>query len=125
MTNKKKHISYEERFAIEKLINAGYPVREISRILDRGISTIHTEITDNSTQGKYVALEAQSRSILLQRNKKLRHNKIIKNPKLKKAVEELLLEGLSPEKVSEFISKKRSLPNISPKSIRKFLRQKA
>jgi len=59
-----KHLSREERGAIEKLLKAGFGIREIARLLNRNASTISREVkrgtkqqkrTDLSTFEKYFA----------------------------------------------------------------------
>jgi len=47
-----KHLSQEERGAIEKLLEAGHGIREIARLLNRNASTISREVKRGTTQQK-------------------------------------------------------------------------
>jgi len=47
-----KHLSQEERGAIEKLLEAGHGIREIAKILNRNPSTISREARRGTTQQK-------------------------------------------------------------------------
>ncbi|TSC70536.1 MAG: hypothetical protein CEO12_257 [Parcubacteria group bacterium Gr01-1014_46] len=123
MKNKKKHLQKEERFFIEKMIKTNKSLAYISKLLDRGISTISEEVSRNGGRDSYNSNKAQFEANKRQSSKKLNSNKIIKNNKLKKQVDRYLSEGLSPEAVSKMLKNKKTSDSPSPKSVRKYLRQ--
>ena len=47
LKNKKKHLSDNERFCIEKMLKAGETITKIAKTLERGLSTISEEIKAN------------------------------------------------------------------------------
>jgi len=47
-----KHLSHEERGAIEKLLKAGHEIREIAKLLNGNTSTISREVKRGTTQQK-------------------------------------------------------------------------
>ena len=55
---KYKHLSYEERFTIEKLFRADVVIREIADFLDRSPNTISRELRKNVVKGVYDATKA-------------------------------------------------------------------
>lgn len=54
-----KHLSFEERFVIEKLCTNQIPIREIAKFLGRTPNTISNEIKKNQVKGIYDAKKAQ------------------------------------------------------------------
>lgn len=56
---KYKHLRFEERFVIERLLSKKIPIREISRFLGRSPNTISREIQQNQVKGIYDAKKAQ------------------------------------------------------------------
>ncbi|MCB9814053.1 helix-turn-helix domain-containing protein [Candidatus Nomurabacteria bacterium] len=54
-----RHIQFEERFVIEKLLNAGSLIREIAIFLKRSPNTISQELKKNRVNGVYDAKQAQ------------------------------------------------------------------
>ena len=123
MTNKKEHLSYEERFCIEKMLGVGNSIGVISHTLGRGLSTISQEISNNGGKRNYKALNAQNRSDNKQRGKKYDSNKIINSLKLRKFVDKQLKMGLSAEAVAAFLKQQVKLEYASSKSIRKYIKQ--
>ncbi|MFZ2694031.1 MAG: helix-turn-helix domain-containing protein [Minisyncoccia bacterium] len=122
MKNKKKHISKEERFFIEKMLKTGTSLSSIAEILDRGLATISEEVNRNGGKDKYSSQTSQDRADSLQDRKKEHSNKLLRNKALKKFVDKNLLEGLSPEMISNLSRKKSSPEYVSSKSIRKYLK---
>lgn len=57
--NKYKHLSFEERFTIEKLWSADIGVRRIAEFLGRSPNTISRELSRNMVKGMYSAKKAQ------------------------------------------------------------------
>jgi len=56
------HLSFEERFAIEKLYSAGSRVREIAKFLGRSANTVSREIKKHSVNGAYDAVKAKQKA---------------------------------------------------------------
>lgn len=121
MANKKSHLTYEEKFCIEKMLRAGNRINHIARALDRGASTISQEIARNGGKGEYKALEAEKRAKTSQNNKKLNSKKISNNNDLQKFVTEHTEKGCSPETIAKMLRKQSEIPYASGKSIRKYL----
>ncbi|MEQ1500068.1 MAG: helix-turn-helix domain-containing protein [Parcubacteria group bacterium] len=124
MSNKKKHLSFEERFLIEKMLSKKHDLLSISNTLDRSISTISLEIRKNGGVGLYSASEAQNRASVLQRKKKSAFNKVMRDPSLEKFVVIKLKENLSPEHISILSKSEQGVSYVSPKSIRKYIKSK-
>jgi IS30 family transposase len=125
MTNKKKHLSDEERFCIEKMCKAGTSQVEMGRILGRGKSTISEEISANGGRKKYNAQKAIHRAYLKQYRKKRDCNKVALDGHLVKFVEKKLSCGWSPETISSRLETQSGLQYASSKSIRKFVEKRS
>ena len=124
MANKKEHLTYEERFCIEKLLKAGCSLLFIARTLDRGISTISKEVRKSGGKTGYQALIAKKRSYLKQYKKKEKSSKVLRNTSLQLFVDYNLSLGLSAEGVSNLLKDQISIPYASSKSIRKYVKLK-
>ncbi len=123
MKNKKSHIKKEERFLIEKMLGAGKGVSEIARLLERGVSSISEEISRNGGKENYKSTEAHVRALRRQELKKSNQNKVNKSSRLQALILKFRQDGLSPERISSLLkSKKQKALDVSPKSIRKFLK---
>lgn len=119
--NKKKHLSFEERFCIKKMLEAGKSFGEISRVTGRGLSTISEEVNANGGRERYDPRKAATRAYLKQYRKKRECNKVALDGPLTRFVEKSLNKGLSPEATSARIKKEKKYQYTSPKSIRKFV----
>lgn len=98
-------------------------MREIAGTLDRSVSTISDEIMRNSIHGTYDATKAAHKAYVRRKYAKYQGMKIVENPALRKRVEDLLLQGRSPEAIAGRIThKERHLPSISGDSIERFLK---
>jgi len=117
MTNKKKHITKEERFCIEKMLCVGTTQRKIAHTLGRGVSTISEEISRCS--GIYSAEKAHRSAYLKQYRKKRDCMKVSLDPLLSHYVEKRLRTYWSPERISGRL-KKQYGSCVSAKAIRKF-----
>lgn len=123
--NKKKHLQKEERFCIEKMLKQHKSFGEISRILDRGISTISEEVNENKGRENYKAEQAHHRAYLKQYWKKKNCNKVAIDNHLSKFVEKKLSLGWSPETISMRLEIQSGLKYASGKSIRKFINRRS
>ena len=124
MPNKRQHLLYEERFCIEKMLKVGNNLITIANTLERGLSTISQEISNNGGKLKYMAKNAQDSSNTKQNTKKQMYNKVIMNVKLSKFVKRKIKEGISPEAISILLNARQDLVQASPKSIRRYIKQK-
>jgi len=125
MANKKKHLSDEERFCIEKMLGVGNSFSEIARTLNRGLSTISEEVNENGGRNGYTANRAINRAYLKQYRKKRNCNKVACDGHLTRFVERKLEKGWSPETISCRLKKQSGLGYVSPKSIRKFIEKRS
>jgi transposase, IS30 family len=125
MANKKKHLSDNERFCIEKMCKAGQSLVDISKILDRGKSTICEEVKANGGRKRYCAERAIHRAYLKQYRKKRNCNKVALDGHLVRFVEKKLEAGWSPESISSRLEIQSGLAYASPKSIRKFIERRS
>jgi IS30 family transposase len=121
MANKKKHLSDEERFCIEKMLGVGESLVGISKTLGRGKSTICEEVNGNGGREKYTAKSAIRRTYWKQYRKKRNCNKVACDPHLSKYVEKHLPKGWSPESISSRLEVQSGLKYASSKSIRKYI----
>ena len=116
--NKKKHLQKEERFLIEKMLRIGKNLSYISRLLERGISTVSEEVSRNGGRSEYSSYSAQNKANTMQLRKKEKLNKVISNKRIRNIVDKLLSINLSPEIISNKLRSKSLL--VSSKSIRKY-----
>ena len=121
MANKKKHLSDEERFCIEKMCAAGETFVDIGKTLGRGKSTITEEVNENGGRGVYKAEVAIRRAYWRQYRKKRNCNKVAMDGHLTRFVEKKLSIGWSPESISSRLETQSGLQYASRKSIRKFI----
>jgi len=124
MANKKKHLSDEERFCIEKMLGnkkRKVPFHEIATTLDRGRSTICEEVNTNGGRERYTATSAIVKAYWRQYRKKRDCNKVACDRHLTRFVEKKLIAGWSPGSISCRLSKQSGLNYVSEKSIRKFI----
>lgn len=121
MANKKKHLSDEERFCIEKMLGVGESLSQISRTLGRGLSTISEEVSGNGGRKRYKAESAIRRAWWKQYRKKRNCNKVAMDGHLTRFVERKLEKGWSPEVISSRLKRQSGLKYASRKSIRKFI----
>jgi IS30 family transposase len=122
LKNKKKHLSDEERFCIEKMLGVGESFADIGRTLDRGKSTITEEVERNGGRKRYRAVAAVRRAYWKQYRKKRNCNKVACDGPLTRFVEQKLIkEKLSPGAISSRLGQQTKLQYASEKSIRKFI----
>jgi IS30 family transposase len=125
MSNKKKHLSNEERFCIEKMCKAGETFVDIGKTLGRGKSTITEEVNANGGRKKYTAEKAIRRAYWKQYRKKRNCNKVATDGHLSTFVEKKLEAGWSPESISSRLKTQSGLKYASKKSIRKFIEKRS
>jgi IS30 family transposase len=119
--NKKKHLSFDERFCIEKMCKAGESFSKIGRTLGRGLSTISEEVNRNGGREAYDARKAEMKAYFRQYRKKRGCNKVATDGPLTREVEKKLAQGQSPETIALRLKEEKRFEYASPKSIRKFV----
>jgi IS30 family transposase len=103
------------------MLGRGKSFGEISRTLDRGLSTISEEVNANGGRDRYNAEQADHRAYLSQYWKKKNCNKVAMDGHLSRFVEKKLSCGWSPETISCRLEIQSGLKYASAKSIRKFI----
>ena len=63
MKKKYRHLSFEERFAIEVMYRKGTEIRSIAEFLGRSPNTVSREIQKHSVNGEYDAKKAKQKSL--------------------------------------------------------------
>lgn len=119
-----KHLSFEERFVIEKLFVAGIGLREIARFLLRSPNTVSREITKNSVGGMYLAVKANHRAYWKRWRSKRQCLKVAMDAFLCRFVEKKLREKWSPEQISGYLRVEMGI-RCSAKCIYKFARKRS
>ena len=121
--NEFKHLSLYERQRIEKYLNQGYSQRFIARKLGRSVSSISTEIRENSINGIYEARKAHHKAYVKRRQAKRQCLKVAMNPELKRFVTKNILDDQSPEGISGRLKQvETQLEYASTKAIYKFVK---
>ena len=113
------HLSFEERFVIEKLYNNGSEIREIAEFLKRSPNTVSTEVRKNSVKGVYLAEKAKVKSSQRRWRAKQQCLKVSMNSFLCVFVEEKLEKKWSPKQISGHLKKELGIL-CSAKAVYKF-----
>jgi IS30 family transposase len=119
MKKKYCHLTFEERFVIEKLFCAGSAIRRIAQFLGRSVNTISREIRKHSVNGSYDALKAKQKSSAKRWRAKKQCLKVAMNSFLCVFVEEKLEKKWSPKQISGYLKREYEIV-CSPKAIYKF-----
>lgn len=119
-----KHLSFEERFVIEKLFVARVRLREIARFLLRSPNTVSREINKNSVSGTYMAVKANHRAYWKRWRSKRQCLKVAMDQFLCRFVEKKLREKWSPEQISGYLKLEMNII-CSTKCIYKFARKRS
>ena len=121
MSTKKKyvHLSFEERFVIEKLYRAAISVRRIAEFLSRSPNTIAREIEKNMVNEEYVATKANVKVSQRRWRAKSQCLKVAMNRFLHHFVLEKLIEKWSPMQISGHLKQEFGIV-CSAKAIYKF-----
>jgi transposase, IS30 family len=113
------HLSFEERFAIEKMYCGGFGIRKIAEFLKRSVNTVSREIRKYSVNGTYNAFKARQKSSARRWRAKEQCLKVAMNSFLIVFVEEKLEKKWSPKQISGYLRKELSII-CSAKAIYKF-----
>lgn len=115
------HLSFEERFIIEKLYSADSRVCRIAEFLGRSVNTISREIKKNSVNGAYSAEKAEHKAYARRWQAKQQCLKVSMNSFLHVFVEERLGKPYrwSPKQISGYLETELGI-TCSAKAIYKF-----
>src|SRR3989338_546785 len=94
------HLSESERRRIERQLVAGKGVREIARLLHRGVGTISEEISRNKVRGRYKARKDKKKWYVRRRQSKLQSLAVIQDPGVRTFVEQKLSIGWSAQLIA-------------------------
>ena len=112
-----------DRNEIAILLRKNYSLRDISRALERSVSTISEEVSSNSIHGQYVSERAQHKAYVRRHLASFRGKSVIASKELRIFVEEHLLDGQSPAAISGRIKyQENHLPDVSKDTIYRYLR---
>ena len=118
------HLSFEERFVIEKLYVARVRLREIARFLSRSPNTVSREVSKNSVSGMYLAMKANHRAYWKRWRSKRQCLKVAVDRFICRFVEKKLREKWSPEQISGYLKLDMKI-SCSAKCIYKFANKRS
>jgi IS30 family transposase len=118
--NTYKHLSFEERFVIEKLFNSKVVIREIAIFLQRSPNTISREIKRNKVKGVYCAEKAEKKASARRWRAKRQCLKVAMNSFLVQFVEAKLELKWTPKSISGYLKRELGI-NCSGKAIYKYV----
>jgi len=119
MKKKYHHLSFEERFVIEKLYCFGVIIRLIANFLGRSPNTIALELRKNAVRGEYVAEKARVKAMQRRWRAKQQSLKVAVDSFLSVFVEEKLGRKWSPKMISGHLDRELGII-CSAKAIYKF-----
>lgn len=120
------HLSFEERFCIEKMYCAGSKVRRIAEFLGRSVNTVSREIRRHSVKGIYTADKAKQKASAKRWRAKEQCLKVAMNSFLIVFVEEKLAKPYrwSPKQISGHLKREMGIM-CSAKAIYKFVESRS
>jgi len=124
MKNQYSHLSFEERFVIEKLFNRELKIREIADFLSRSPNTISREIEKNRVNGIYDAKKAEQKARTKRWSSKSQYLKVAMDSFLSRFIEEKLKMKWSPKQISGYLKRESGII-CSSKAIYKFVESRA
>jgi IS30 family transposase len=123
MKNIFRHLSFEERFVIEKLVKYSVAIREIARFLGRSPNTISREIRKNMVKGEYQAIKAHKKAKYKRWRAKRQCLKVAMDMFLYRFVEKRLCDKWSPEQISGYLKTQLGI-SCSAKAVYKFAKRR-
>lgn len=114
------HLSFEERFVIEKSLSQGTTLRSIAELLERSPNTVSREIHKNSVKGRYTAEKADHKAYFKRWRSKRQCLKVAMDRFLSRFVEQKLREKWSPKQISGYLGETYGVV-CSDKAIYKFV----
>lgn len=118
--NTYKHLSFEERFTIEKLWSGGVAIREIADFLSRSPNTISRELNRNMVNGIYGAKKAQLKVNQRRWRAKRQCLKVAMDSFLVNFVESRLEQKWTPRQISGYLREELYI-SCSAKAIYKYI----
>ena len=118
---KYNHIKKAERLETAILLEKGYRIREIARVLKRSPGTISDEINNNRVKGKYDPHKADHKAYVKRKYSKYQGMKVNENRWLEEYIWEGLQQYWTPEEIAGRLSFEYGRSVISFKSIYKWL----
>lgn len=120
MKNTYTHLSFEERFVIEKMFAKHVAIREIARYVERSPTTVSLELSRNQVKGIYTATKAHPKARARRWRVKRQCLKVALNGFLVRFVEDRLKEKWSPKQISGYLRESLGI-TCSAKAIYKFV----
>ncbi len=122
--NKQKRLNKYDRNEIHDLVRKGLTQEEIASRIGVKQQAISYELKKKTRKNRlYDGEYAQHKTYVLKRKDRTRTNSIPTNPKLRKTVEDYLMDDQSPELIAGRIKKyHKDMPYTSGRSIRKFIK---
>jgi len=117
---KYKHLSYEERFTIEKLFEANVAIREIAGFLGRSPNTVSRELSRNMVKSIYSADKAHAKVRARRWLAKRQCLKVAMDSFLVNFVESKLEMKWTPKQISGYLCEELGI-SCSAKAIYKFI----
>jgi transposase, IS30 family len=111
-----------ERLEIAILIEKGYSMRAIARVLGRSPNTISYEVMKNSVRGVYNPHKAHLKAQVRKKSRKFQYSKIEKEPRLKGMIIGKLQEHWNPREIAGWIQKHHPEYTVSTNTIYTWLR---
>lgn len=119
-----KHLCFEERFVIERLLKSDVRIREIARFLSRSPNTVSREVQKNRVRSEYRADKANHKAYFKRWRSKRQCLKVAMDRFLHHFVDEKLRkERWSPEQMSGYLREELGI-SCSAKAIYKFARRR-
>jgi IS30 family transposase len=115
------HLSASERDEIAILKRKGYSLRDIGKALGRSVSTISDEVKRNAVAGSYDAKKAGHKAYVRRKYAKYQGMHIVENSRIKKFVDQSLLDDQSPEAIAGRLRQEK-LPGVSKDSIYRYMK---
>lgn len=115
-----KHLSFEERFTLEKLWSSDVAMREIASFLGRSPNTISRELNRNMVNGVYDAKKAQLKMGQRRWRAKRQCLKVAMDSQLIRFVEEKLARRWTPKQISGHLREELTI-SCSAKAIYKYI----
>lgn len=119
-----KHLSFEERFVIEKLFLKSVAVRSIATVLGRSPNTVSRELSRNRVAGIYDAKKARQKAYARRWRAKRDCLKVAMDSFLSRFVEQKVKEKWSPGQISGYLRVELDI-TCSAKAIYKFVESRS
>lgn len=117
-----KHFTKLDRKELSVLLNKGYSLRDIGRVLKKNPSSISREIQTNSVKGIYDPDKANQKARTKRKESKYLGMKIINNPDLEEYVRNKIASHCTPDQIAGRLREvDQHLLYVSPVSIYKYL----